>query len=221
VICISSKVADAMANSELEAKLTVIHNSVDISLFSAEYSHAERPKILSIGNLIPAKGHELLLRAFALLHQRFPSVACDIIGDGPERSPLIRLAEELNIGSKVRFLGRQGRRQVADAMQRCMIFALPSSFEGLGCVYLEAMSAGKPAIACRGQGIEDVMRHGHNGWLIAAHDLPGMADALSNLLQNAALRQRIGSEARKSIVEGYTLAHQAGRLAQLYGECAA
>lgn len=221
VICISTKVADALASTGMFANVRVIHNGVDPARFSPGQSDPAHPKILSIGNLIPTKGHELLLRAFARLHEQCPTATCDIIGDGPEHSQLTRLTEQLNIASRVRFLGRQTRKQVADAMQRCTIFALPSSYEGLGCVYLEAMSAEKPVIACHGQGIEDVIQHGYNGWLIDPDDLRGMADALFALLHDLDLRRRIGSAARKSILDGHTLTHQAARLARLYGECAA
>jgi len=221
VICISTKVADALTSSGLSANVKVIHNGVDPARFSPGHSVPGHPKILSIGNLIPIKGHELLLRAFARLHEQHPTVSCDIIGDGPELSYLTRLAEELKVAGRVRFLGRQTRERVADAMQRCTIFALPSSYEGLGCVYLEAMSAQKPVVACRGQGIDDVIQHGHNGWLIGANDLCGMADALSTLLQDLPLQRRIASEARKSILQAYTLTHQAAGLSQLYRECAA
>jgi glycosyltransferase involved in cell wall biosynthesis len=221
VICISTRVADVLKRGVADANLTVIHNGVDPSQFAFGKDDPDHPTILSIGNLIPTKGHELLLRAFAILHERYLIVSCDIIGDGPERSRLQRLATELNVPSRVRFLGRQTRKQVAASMQRCTIFALPSSYEGLGCVYLEAMSAGKPAIACRGQGIEDVIEHRHNGWLVAPADLQGTADALSSLLQDTSLQRRIGSEARKSILQRFTLQHQAERLAKLYWECAA
>jgi len=101
------------------------------------------------------------------------------------------------------------------------VFALPSRYEGLGCVYLEAMSTEKPAIACRGQGIDEIIRHATDGWLIGPDDLPGMIDGLSQLLQSTQLRQRIGDAARRTILQGLTLAHQAGRLAELYRECAA
>jgi teichuronic acid biosynthesis glycosyltransferase TuaC len=223
VICVSRRVADELANAPLlqSGNIKVIHNGVDPSRFSPGPSDLECPIILSVGNLIPSKGHELLLRAFAALHQSCPNASCEIVGDGTERFHLARLTQDLNIAGKVRFLGRQGRKQVAEAMRRCTIFALPSRYEGLGCVYLEAMSAEKPAIACCRQGIEDIIQHGHNGWLINPNDLNGMVNALSALLRDLELRRCIGTAARKTILAGYTLAHQAGQLAQLYRECVA
>jgi len=220
VVCISRRVADELADGAgADAQVRVIHNGVDPQHFSPGQSSTGCPNILSVGTLIPSKGHEVLLRAFAVLHERYPNVLCHIIGDGPQLSRLAQLARDLSVASKVQFLGRQSRKQVAEAMRRCTIFALPSRYEGLGCVYLEAMSAEKPAIACRGQGIEDVIQHGENGWLVDPDDLTGMTKALSILLEDGELRRRIGVAARNSILCGYTVRHQATRLAQLYQEC--
>ncbi|HLB90529.1 MAG TPA: glycosyltransferase [Terriglobales bacterium] len=221
VICISEKVREQLMEGAAPINTAVVYNGVDPQIFSPAENAGASDVILSVGNLIPIKGHELLLRAFAAIHDSYPDVSCEIIGDGPERSRLEALAGELGIAGKVRFFGRQNRSQVAQSMRRCTLFALPSRFEGLGCVYLEAMAAGKPVIACRGQGIEEVIQHGSNGWLVDPEDLQGLTSALSVLLQNVQLRRQIGGAARETIRQGFTLAHQAGRLVQLYRECLA
>jgi teichuronic acid biosynthesis glycosyltransferase TuaC len=221
IICISRRVADELRARGNDTKVTVIHNGVDEQRFCPAEDPRRHAMILSVGDLIPSKGHELVLEAFAAIHQNYPDACCEMIGDGPQRSVLTRLAERLNISSKVRFLGRKSRQEVANAMQRCTIFALASRYEGLGCVYLEAMSAGKPAIGCRGQGIEDVIRHEQNGWLINPGNSGDMVGALSALLSDAELRTRLGTAARKTIVGGFTLQHQAAQLAQVYRECVA
>jgi glycosyltransferase involved in cell wall biosynthesis len=177
--------------------------------------------ILSVGNLIPVKGHELLLRALAVVLPRFPHISYEIIGDGPEHHRLASLVSECNLASNVRFLGRQTRKQVTDAMRRCALFVLPSRYEGLGCVYLEAMSSEKPVIACRGQGLDEIIRHGSNGWLVGPSELEELVQALSVLLQNLQLRRQIGEAARRTILQNLTSAHQATQLALLYRECLA
>jgi glycosyltransferase involved in cell wall biosynthesis len=106
-------------------------------------------------------------------------------------------------------------------MRRCVLFALPSRYEGLGCVYLEAMSTEKPVIACRGQGIDEIIRHGSNGWLVDTGNLQELIAALSVLLQNLQLRRKIGAAARRTVLQGLTSAHQATQLAALYRECVA
>lgn len=222
VICVSGKVREQVMREAAGADPAVIYNGVDPQLFSPGEtpSDATGAAILSVGNLIPSKGHELLLRGLAAVRRNHPDVSCEIIGDGPERGPLTRLASELGIADKVCFRGRQSRTRVAQAVRACTVFALPSRYEALGCVYLEAMSAGKPVIACRGQGIEEVIQQNTNGVLINPEDLGGLEDALSQLLLNSQLRHQIGRAARQTILRGFTLAHQGERLAQLYQDCA-
>jgi glycosyltransferase involved in cell wall biosynthesis len=222
VICISEKVRDqVVAGTGPRVNATVIYNGVDPEMFSPSDSEPDGPVILSVGNLIPIKGHELLLQAFAAIQNQFPKVVLEVVGDGPERSRLQRLAEEPGIAGKVRFRGRQSRRQVADAVRRATVFALPSRYEGLGCVYLEAMSAGKPVIACRGQGIEEVVEQGVNGCLIGPSNLKELTHALTRILQQPDLRRTMGQAARRTILKGYSLGHQAARLFRLYQECRA
>jgi teichuronic acid biosynthesis glycosyltransferase TuaC len=179
--------------------------------------------VLCVGNLIPITGHDLLLRTFAAIQGRLsansPALSLELIGDGPERPRLEQLAQELGIEAKVHFRGRQSRREVADAVRRATVFAMPSRYEGLGCVYLEAMSAGKPVVACQGQGIEEVIRPAVNGCLIAPDDLQGLSETLAALLQQMELRQKIGQAARRTVLQGFTLQQQAERLVTLYREC--
>jgi glycosyltransferase involved in cell wall biosynthesis len=163
----------------------------------------------------------LLLRAVAAIIPEYPQISCEIIGNGPELLRLDRLASNCKIAGNVRFLGRQSRKQVADAMRRCVIFALPSQYEGLGCVYLEAMSAAKPVIACRGQGIDEIIQHGKSGWLIDPGNLQELIAALSALLQNTRLRRQMSEAARRIVLENHTSAHQATQLAAIYRECVA
>ena len=158
---------------------------------------------------------------FAAIRERFPKLECDIIGQGPERARLESLTRELKISHRVRFHGKRTRTEVAAAMAQCTLFALPSRYEGLGCVYLEAMATAKPVIGCAGQGIEEVIAHGRNGWLIQPDSLPEMTDALADLLSNADRRYRIGQEARRTVLAGFTLAHQADMLLRVDQGCMA
>ena len=220
VICVSDRVRDQVLKGGLDRVNTeVVYNGVDPETFHPSCDSAEEQTILCVGDLIPSKGHELLLRGLAAIHSRFPEVSCEFIGDGPERSHLAKTAAKLDLGDKIRFLGRRSRSQVADAMRRCTLFALPSGYEGLGCVYLEAMATGKAAIGCRGQGIEEVIEHGANGWLIDPGSLPGLTEALFELSGSSQMRNALGEAARNTILRDFTLNHQAERLVRIYQEC--
>jgi teichuronic acid biosynthesis glycosyltransferase TuaC len=219
VVCVSARV-QADLNSAVRCRSSVVHNGVDSEIFRPSGNlSAGDPLILSVGNLIPSKGHEMLVRSLSQISGRHPRLRCHVVGTGPEWRRLSKLCAELHISERVQFLGRLSRELVADALRGCSVFALPSSYEALGCVYLEAMATAKPTIGCRGQGIAEIIRTGENGWLIDPDDVNGLADALDQLLCNPDLRLRLGTAARRTVLEGLTLTHQAERLAHVYQEC--
>jgi len=220
-ICISERVQRLLRDGmQEEVRSTVVYNGTDTDFFSPTPSGPPRQpgsEILIVGNLNAAKGHELALRAVRQIEASFPQLCCRIIGEGPDRARFEALARDLGIARRVQFEGRKSRAEVADAMRACSVFVLPSRYEGLGCVYLEAMACGKPVIACRGQGIDEIVKHGENGWLIPVEGLGELAQGLSTLLRSPDLRSRLGASARATVLNGLTLSDQARRLAQIYG----
>jgi glycosyltransferase involved in cell wall biosynthesis len=219
VVCISHKVQEILkAGMPAEVCSSIVHNAVDPDLFSPNQSDpgGSDREILSVGMLLESKGHELVLRALAQLRPSFPRVRCRIVGEGPDQARLEALVRDLDMEGQIQFIARQSRAEVAEAMRRCSVFALASRDEGLGCVYLEAMSCGKPVIGCRGQGIDEVIEHGKNGWLIPADGLEELVQGLSTLLGSRELQSRLGTAARQTILESLTLSHQAQQLAAIY-----
>jgi glycosyltransferase involved in cell wall biosynthesis len=221
VVCISGKVQEILKTGmPSETRSAIVYNGVSPILFSPDSPAAGSldPEILVVGNLLRSKGHELVLRALANLRASFPKLRCRIIGEGPERARFEALVRDLGIviEQQVQFVGRQSRSEVAEAMRRCSVFVLPSRNEGLGCVYLEAMSCAKPVIGCRGQGIEEVIEHGKNGWLIPPDGLEELMQGLAGLLGSPETCARIGTAARQTILEKFTLSHQAEHLATIY-----
>ncbi|MBZ5679394.1 MAG: glycosyltransferase [Acidobacteriia bacterium] len=222
VICISEQVREqVLERMGRSCRTSVVYNGVDPELFSPSRQADSDPiTILSVGNLIPIKGHELLVRAVATLASEFPTLRWEIIGDGVEHDRLQVLAAQLQIADRVLFLGRQSRKLVAAAMRRCTLFALPSRYEGLGCVYLEAMSCGKPVIGCREQGIAEIIQHGSNGFLVGPGNEKELTLAIAMLLRDPRRRASLGVAARDTILDRLTLEHQADALVRIYRESA-
>ena len=226
IICVSDKVRHLLANSMgADVAAEVIYNGADPSLFAPESfspglsssrSAGSAPTILAVGSLSPVKGHELVLRALVRLKDSYPGLQCHFIGEGSEQARLAGLAKELGINDRVHFLGRRSRAEVAAAMGDCTVFALPSCYEGLGCVYLEAMACARPVIGCHGQGIDEVIQHQKNGWLVPVDGLEELTQGLEALLSSAELRAQIGHRGRQTIIDKFTLARQAKNLLKAY-----
>src|SRR5438445_49212 len=211
VICISEHVRErVLERAGSSCRTSVVFNGVDPKLFlPADQESTDAVTIVSVGNLIPIKGHDLLVRAAASLAPDFPELRWEIIGDGAERGRLQALAAQLHVNDRVIFLGRQSRKQVAVAMQRCTLFALPSRYEGLGCVYLEAMACGKPVIGCREQGIAEIIQHGTNGFLVGPGNEKELTLAIAMLLRDPRRLASLGISARDTVLDSLNLSHQA------------
>jgi teichuronic acid biosynthesis glycosyltransferase TuaC len=227
VICISGKVQQLLnegAGTPISSE--VIYNGTDSELFLPAPQDCDvptdvSPTILVVGTLLAGKGQELVLGAMAKLKDYHPTLRAEFIGEGAHRDRFMVLARQLGIADRVYFFGRRTRAEVAAAMRKCTIFVLPSRFEGLGCVYLEAMASGKPAIGCRGQGIDEIIKDGVNGVLISVDDLNELVQKLQTLLADSEVRARIGHAARQTILNKFTLSHQARHLLNVYRQAAA
>lgn len=143
-------------------------------------------RFLTVGSLIPVKGHETLLKAFSWAFKGNPQVHLRIGGDGPLWSRLEALSENLGIKQQVKFLGRLTRKQVLAEMRGCDVFVLSSLHETFGVVLIEALACGKPIIATACGGPEEIVNE-TNGILVPPGDeitlgraMIGMVDSIGN-----------------------------------------
>ncbi len=165
------------------------------------------------------KGVDDLIRAAAQLRTKFPGLYLAAVGDGDDLSRLQKIADDLGVSESVRFFTNLSREQIAACYARSEIFALPSTGEGFGLVFLEAMAFGKPLIAAACGGSTDVVQDGVNGLLVPAHDLKGLIEALSRLLENSALRMELGRGAAEIVRRQYSFEVFQSQLERIAEEC--
>jgi glycosyltransferase involved in cell wall biosynthesis len=145
--------------------------------------------VLSVCRFYPRKRLDVLLHAVALLRDRIPQLELRIVGGGPEYQRLRRLSSELRIEEAVRWLGDVTPNDLAAEYNRSDLFCLPSTQEGFGIVFLEAMAAGKPIVAARAAAVPEVVR---SGILVEPEDPEALADAILLLYRDPDLRKSLG-----------------------------
>lgn len=172
------------------------------------------PTVIAIGNLRPEKGHDVLLRAIAVVQRSIPGVRLLLVGDGERRAALEGLAAELGVTSGVEFLGYFD--DVFPLLARADVFAFPSRSEPFGIVALEAMAAGLPIVASDVGGIPEIVRPGVNGLLVPPQDVDALAAALVDVLTDpdAAELGRRG----KALAEGRRMERTVRSYGTLYEE---
>jgi len=155
----------------------VIPTPVDASVFFRGYKPDRQQRLVTVANLVPLKGIDILIKA---LHEG-PRVELMVIGDGPERKRLEELSSELKLKEFVTFTGFISQEKLSEYLHSSSIFVLPSLSEGVPRSILEAMASGMFIIATEVGGIPDVIADGKNGFLVPPNDV----DALSNAIRLA------------------------------------
>jgi glycosyltransferase involved in cell wall biosynthesis len=153
-----------------------------------------RPTVVCVGHLRPEKGHDTLLRAFAIVHRQVPEARLVLAGDGPLRAATEALADQLGIASDVTFLGAV--KDVWPVLAAADVFALASRSEPLGIAAIEAMAAGLPVVATAVGGLPEVVEDGVTGRLVPALDPAALAAALVQLLNSRQQRADFGERGR-------------------------
>jgi glycosyltransferase involved in cell wall biosynthesis len=180
------------------SKLVTIHNGLPDCSERARLSPTETPVITMVSRFIEGKDHELLLRAFACI-PKGPRLR--LVGDGPKRASVESLARELGIQEQVDFLGN--RDDVASLLATSDMFVLASRSEMLPISILEAMRAGLPVIASDVGGVGEAVAHNENGFLVPSGSVSALAQALTDLTSDYALRLHMGQAGRQRFTDQF------------------
>ena len=225
-----SRIASAVG-PEAAARMAQVPPGVDEKMFHPDSGGAEvrarlglssRPVIVCVSRLVPRKGQDTLIRALPRVLAAEPDTVLLIVGDGPYRSDLERLAGETGVATSVRFTGAVPWAELPAHYGAGDVYAMPCrtrrgglDVEGLGIVYLEASATGLPVVAGDSGGAPDAVLEGETGYVVPGRDLDQLADRLVTLLQDPALRARLGERGRAWVEQNWRWDLLATRLAAL------
>lgn len=177
-------------------------------------AHDDDPEpgyLLYIGRLRVRKGVEVLLDALPNVAAAVPGTRLVIAGDGEQRTALEAMTADLGLESRVRFLGRCDAGRVRGLMRNAACLVVPSIYEGMPLVILEAMSEGIAVVASAVSGIPEVVIDGETGWLVPPVDPPALSAALTEALENGDETRRRGLAGKRRLEAEYTPTHAARR----------
>jgi glycosyltransferase involved in cell wall biosynthesis len=172
-----------------------------------------------VSKLWEGKGHEVLIQAFKEIKKEIKGARLVIVGEGPLEGRLHDLADKLGLTESVLFTGFQ--MDVSEIIASFDIAVLPSFFEGMGRVLLEAMAMEKPVVASRVGGIPDLVKDNINGFLTTPGDKEGLTDALKKLLNDKRLAIKMGKEGRKRVTDRFSADVMVRSINNIYIECLA
>ena len=201
VVAVSGAVARRLEGVVAATRLHVINNGLRLDeQVEPDTLAAGRKLILSVGNLIASKGNAIVIEALSrLVVDRHPDLEYAVVGEGPVQAELQELALMLGVGERVHFLGHLPRERVIALMARADAFVLPSSPEGFGLVWAEAMAQGTPVVACVDEGPRDFIEDGVSGLLVPPRDVEAVEQAIDRLLGDAEAARRMGEAGRRAV----------------------
>ncbi|WP_217196468.1 glycosyltransferase family 4 protein [Streptomyces buecherae] len=183
---------------------------------------ADRPVVVCVSRLVPRKGQDTLILALPRILSRVPDAVLLIVGGGPYRGELERLARETGVSDSVRFTGPVPGAELPAHYGAGDVFAMPCrtrrgglDVEGLGIVYLEASATGLPVVAGDSGGAPDAVLDGETGWVVRGGSVEESADRIIALLGDPELRQRMGERGRAWVEQRWRWDLLAERLTEL------
>jgi len=223
IIAISQAVREYMIKQQNydSEKLVVFYNAVDLSDFNPQYQRKATEDnngymIGSVGHLHPQKGHDVLIKAFALVAKECPRAKLVIAGDGDLRTYLQKLVSQLRMEGNVAFLGVQEHSQVINILGYIELFVLASNWEGFGIAIIEAMAMAKPVIATKVEGIKEVVDDGYTGLLVPPNQPEVLAEKILYLMKKPELAKIMGERGRRKVEKEFSTEVMIEKLERLY-----
>jgi len=160
-------------------------------------------RLITVGRLAAVKNFALLIRAFAPLAARWPQLSLTIVGDGPERAALEKLATHLGLTGAVRFLGF--RSDIDELLAQSDVFVLTSLSEGIPMSILEAMKSGLPVVATRVGGVPATVAEGETGVLVESGDESALVRALASLIEHPRAAEAMGAAGHARVLQKFSV----------------
>ncbi|MEU1243172.1 glycosyltransferase family 4 protein [Micromonospora parva] len=198
------------------------HPTVDGEQVRARLGLTDRPVVVCVSRLVPRKGQDTLIRALPEIRRRVPDAALLIVGGGPYRATLEKLARQTGVERDVVFTGTVPSVELPAHYAAGDVYAMPCrtrnrglDVEGLGIVYLEASATGLPVVAGDSGGAPDAVREGETGYVVRGRDVGQLADRVAALLADRDLARQLGAAGRAWVEREWRWEAQADRMAAL------
>lgn len=189
--------ADLRAAGYAASRIRIVTSGVELPAIERSVDRSSRPLLVYLGRLKRYKSVDVLLRAMPDVRRVYPDARLAIVGQGPDRHRLERIAWNLGLASSVHFYGYLDRQTRDNLLARAWVAVCPSAFEGFGVICLEANALGTPVVASQVAGLKDAVLDGRTGHLVPYGDSAVLADALTDLVGDPAKRLAMGQAGRE------------------------
>jgi glycosyltransferase involved in cell wall biosynthesis len=218
-ITVSEKDRQMLLRSGIpEDAIELIYNTIDLDAASIP-GHPDTLKkqfdlppqaivCTGIGRLVPQKGFDILVQAFAKIASQVPDLYCLIIGEGDDKEKLSAQIRTTGLETRIRLLGYQDRSQAMSILKSSDVFVMPSRYEGTPIALLEAAALARPILAACAGGIPELVTHEQHAFLVPTHDPEALAQGFLRLALDHEYAQRLGQNAQRRVRERFNPENQ-------------
>lgn len=202
---------------EIRERSSVIYNGLETPDVVPTDLPFDHPKLFCLGRIIPDKGFDLAIKAFAIIHKQYPELRMVVAGDGFARKELQALTQELGVSEKVVFPGWVDPEVIPDLLNQATIVIIPSRWrEPFPLVALQTGQMARPAVATRAGGLPEAIMDGKTGYLFEMENVEEIVSHLCALLDEPQLAQKMGDNARSHILREFSIEKFIQSYDQLY-----
>lgn len=218
LVGVSNKVCDIIKEKIDSKPIHTVYNGVDRMKFFKSNSNKDPNKfrIICVGNLIPIKGYQYLINACYKMQKEGFHIELIIVGRGSHEKKLKEKVISLGAEKYIHFLGYIPYEQIVCELDKSDVFVMASFFEALGCVYLEAMAMKLPVIGVKGQGIDEIIDDGINGFLVEPKSSSSIYKSLKWIITHKFEAQQIAVKGYETVLNRYQWSDSAEMLIKVY-----
>lgn len=201
-----------------QSKISIIPHAVRPDFYAICPNGRESRRLVSVSTLRAYKGLDTVIRAFSRAVRRYDiaDATLAIVGDGPLRGELERLAEEQGVRSRVEFCGRRDAGGVKEELARSQVFVIGSRMDSSPNAVTEAHCASLPVIGTAAGGIPDMIEDGSDGFIVGVDDVEAMSERIAFLLRHPEACRKMGAQGYRKVADINNPVHVAGKYVELY-----
>ncbi len=202
-----------------EVKIDVIPFGVPLPKTKTEFPKTDNISVIYLKHLESIYAPDILIKAVALVREKFPTFKLTMCGAGSLKKRLVQLVQELKLGENIHFAGYVDNSKIYDLIKQHHFMVMPSLQEGFGVAAVEAFACSRPVVATNVGGIPEIVTDGYNGYLVRPNNIQELADTMLKIISDKERMIQMGSNGYETARQNFDWGKSVDKMEELYENC--